>query len=121
MIGGPTLRVEREVLGPIRTFKDRKLLDLLQQLLEEVVPGGVRVQQAAGEHGPPAVFKPAQEQEASVSRYHQNRWTKAGDVLLRYLTVRVCVGSKSGLLTSSSPAARASSQHTSTSTLVGPS
>lgn len=36
-----------------------------------------------------------------------------------YLMFRVCVGSKSGLLTSSNPAARASSQPTSTWTLRG--
>lgn len=75
MIGAPTLRVEREVLGSIWTLKHQRLLDLLHELLEEVVPGSVFMQQAAGAHGPLAVFKPAQEQEASVRRWSGSRWT----------------------------------------------
>lgn len=74
MIGAPTLRVESEVLGSIGTLKHQRLLDLLHQLREEVLPGGVLVQQAAGVRGPLAVLKPAQDQEAGG----QEAGTEAG-------------------------------------------
>lgn len=71
------MRVEGEVLGSIRTLKDQRVLDLLGQLVEEVVPGGVLVQQAAGVPAPLALLKPAQEQGARVRRWNRSRPTTA--------------------------------------------
>lgn len=59
MTGGPTLGAEGQVLGPIRTLKNRGLLDLLHHLVEEVLPGDVVMQQGAGVRGPLVVSEPA--------------------------------------------------------------
>lgn len=64
-----TLEVEGQVLGSIRTLKHQRLLDLLHQLVEEVLPGGVLVQQAAG---PVLVSEPGREQQASVRRWNRS-------------------------------------------------
>lgn len=57
---GCTLGVQRQVFGAVRTLEHLGVLDLLHQLLQEVLPGRVSVQEAAGKRGPSVVCEPAQ-------------------------------------------------------------
>lgn len=104
-----TLGVQRQVFGAVWTLEHLRVLDLLHQLLQEVLPGCVSVQEAAGKCGPSVVCEPVQKVNVLRAglkrpRHHTKFWVGPWSP---HLTLRVCVGSKSGLLTSSTPAARA--------------
>lgn len=81
MVWARTLGVEREVFGSIGTLKHQRLLDLLHQLPQEVLPGSVLMQEAAGVQAPLAVLEPAQEREAAVRERNGSRRTKLQAVL----------------------------------------
>lgn len=61
--------VKCQVFGSVRTLKHHGVLDLLNQLLQEVLPGGVIIQEAAGKCGPLVVFEPAQRRNEDVCKY----------------------------------------------------
>lgn len=52
-----TLGIQRQVLGPIWTLKHHRVLDLLHQQLQEVLPGCVAVLEAAGKWSHLGVFE----------------------------------------------------------------
>lgn len=53
-----TLAVQRQVFGSVGTLKHHRVLDLLHQQLQEVLPGCVAVLEAAGKCGLLVVSEP---------------------------------------------------------------
>lgn len=59
-----TLGVQRQVFGSVWTLKHHRVLDLLHQQLQEVLPGCVAVLEAAGKRSPCVIFEPGQRQQS---------------------------------------------------------
>lgn len=73
MTPADTLGVQSQVFGSLWTLKHHRVLDLLHQQLQEVLPGCVAVPEAAGKRSLLVVFEPWR-------RFDEKEHVKHGDL-----------------------------------------